>query len=204
MTTRTDESNAHTRLRDKALAELQAGTTPASTPWSMGIDALRLLHRLSGNPDTADDALKLLHELQVHQVEIDLQNEELVARERALVNELSCYRDLFEYAPTSCLLVDHEGMIAMGNCAAVEQFGIAQDDLPGRRLDSLVAAQHRKPLLDLLLAADRDGTGASLVVLTAGATLAPERLLFMASGTTIQGKVLFACCKLPDEQYPAS
>ena len=85
-----------------------------------GVDALRLLYRLSSNPDTAEDALKLLHELQVHQVELDLQNESIAAHEQALVEELSLYQDFYDSAPLGYLLVDGGCVVVRCNPAAAE------------------------------------------------------------------------------------
>ena len=67
------------QLRQAAEDSLKQGTTPPTKGWSISADALALLYRLASNPDSAGDALKLLHELQAHQVELDLQHEQLKA-----------------------------------------------------------------------------------------------------------------------------
>lgn len=151
MTKTTNEPNIYTQLRDRAEAQLQADTKTASThQWSVGIDALRLLHRLSSNPDSAEDALKLLHELQVHQVELDLQVEEVAANERAAVDDLSFYRNLYDFAPFGYLLIDLEGRVMQGNPAAAELFGVGHDDLEGHPIDTFLLPRSRPQLLDLL------------------------------------------------------
>lgn len=66
-----------TLLRQRAEGRLEEGMAPATLGWSTGTGALTLLHRLAGDPASAGDALKLLHELQVHQVELDLQHEQM-------------------------------------------------------------------------------------------------------------------------------
>lgn len=104
---------------------MKEGTTPITGYWSIGVDALRMLHRLSNNPDNAGDALKLLHELQVHQVELDLQNEEIAANERALVEELDLYRTLYDSVPFAYFVVDLEGTVIQGNLAAAELLALS-------------------------------------------------------------------------------
>lgn len=144
------ESTAFSQLRVRAEAHLKAGTTPPSTNWALGADALRMLHRLSSNPDTAQDALKLLHELQVHQVELDVQHEEIVANESVLLEDLSRYRALFDYAPAGYFLLDRDGIVVAGNLAAAELFGLARENLGGHRIDTILDQEFRPQLQDLL------------------------------------------------------
>lgn len=47
-----------------------AATTGTSTV--LGIDAMRVLMRLAVQPETAEDALVLQQELQIHQIEIEI------------------------------------------------------------------------------------------------------------------------------------
>ncbi len=189
-----DESNIYTRLRDKAEAQLQAGTTPPAGHWSMGVDALRLLHQLSSDPDKAHDALKLLHELQVHQVELDLQNEEIVANEQALAEDLQLYRGLFDGAPLAYFVVDLAGVVIQGNLAAAELFGVGVDHLEGQRIDSLLQPQHRPRLLGLLERVAARGASGSCVAET-GEGEACRQLQFLAAAAPARGQLLLACCE---------
>ena len=54
------------------------------------------------SPDTAADTLKLLHELQVHQVELDLQEEELRRSVAELESALFGSVQLYDFAPAAC------------------------------------------------------------------------------------------------------
>jgi hypothetical protein len=80
----TEDLSAHVQLRQKAETRISGGNAPATKGWTLGAASLMLLHRLASNPDTASDALKLLHELQVHQVELDLQHEHINDERQAL------------------------------------------------------------------------------------------------------------------------
>lgn len=188
-----NEPSAYIQLRDKAEAQLQAGTTPATSHGSMGVDALRLLHRLSSNPDNAEDALKLLHELQVHQVELDLQNEEIAANERELVEDLSLYRTLFDSAPLGYLLVDLEGNVIQGNFAAAELFGIGRDELEGHPIDTLLLAQSRPKLLGLLQQVAQSGARGSCVAETAESTQGARHMQCFASLSPERKHILLVC-----------
>ncbi|RCV90232.1 PAS domain S-box protein [Billgrantia montanilacus] len=188
-----NEPNVYIQLRDKAEAQLQAGTASAASHWSVGVDALRLLHRLSSNPDNAEDALKLLHELQVHQVELDLQNEEIAANEQALVEDLSLYRALFDSAPLGYFLVDIEGNVIQANFAAAELFGIERDELEGHPIETFLLAQSRPQLLGLLQQVTQSGARGSCLAETAGSTQGSRYLQLLASLSPERKHILLVC-----------
>jgi PAS domain-containing protein len=83
-----------------------------------------LLYRLSSDPASASDALKLLHELQTHQVELDLQHAQLLESENELHAQLAHYRALYEQAPIGYLVLEGDGRILQSNRAAAELLGL--------------------------------------------------------------------------------
>ncbi|MDO9599632.1 MAG: diguanylate cyclase, partial [Azoarcus sp.] len=77
------------------------------------------------------DALKLLHELQVHQVELRLQNEELRQTQAQLEASRALYFELYELAPVAYCTLGDEGMIIHANLVATTLLGTP----PGGLLD---------------------------------------------------------------------
>ena len=71
-----EEAYGLASLRQRAADKLGV-SSPAAGKRASQIDAMAVLHQLASSPATAADAMALLHELQVHQVEVDLQQEEL-------------------------------------------------------------------------------------------------------------------------------
>lgn len=62
------------------------------------------------------DALKLIHELEVYQVELKMQNEELVlAKKQAVDNAASKYAQLYDFAPSGYFTLNKHGEIIMLN-----------------------------------------------------------------------------------------
>ena len=57
------------------------------------------------------DELKLLHELEVHQIELELQNEELLQAEKEAQLSAEKYAELFDFAPLGYFIVSDEGNI---------------------------------------------------------------------------------------------
>lgn len=188
-----DESNFLSKLRSRAETQLQTGTSRKTGQWSLGIDALRMLHRLSSNPDSATDALKLLHELQVHQVELDLQNEEITANEQALVEDLNLYRELYDFAPLGYFVVDLQGRVVQGNFAAAELFGVAPDELEGQPLDTALSDESRPRLLKLLHNVSETGAKESCLAEMGWGSKGSREVMFLASKSVANEHILLAC-----------
>src|SRR5664279_3210855 len=71
-----------------------------------------------------DEALKLVHELRVHQIELEMQNEELVRAQAELTATRERYFDLYNLAPVGYFIVSHEGRILETNLAGVILLGV--------------------------------------------------------------------------------
>jgi len=87
------------QLRRRALARLTGRIDPAN-PRANSAAALGVLYELASSPATAADALALLHEIQVHQVEVQLQDEELRRSLAELEDDLVRHIRLYDLAPT--------------------------------------------------------------------------------------------------------
>jgi PAS domain S-box-containing protein len=113
-------------LRRKAEEEIRKGRLPGS----------------SG----ARDPRRRLHELQVHQIELELQNEELRETRAKAEQALAHYLDLYEFAPVPYLTVDLKGSIVQANLAAAEALKVARSRLVGRMLWDRVPREDRPGL----------------------------------------------------------
>jgi len=149
------------KLRQSAEERLKTGTAPSSQGWPAGAQALTLLHGLASEPATASDALKLLHELQVHQVELDLQHEQAEQDRRQLTDDLASYTALFELAPFAYLTLEPDGLLIAANRVAADwlapETGHAQE-WAGRRIEDLLAPECGAAVREML-AAVRKGVG---------------------------------------------
>lgn len=103
------------------------------------------------------DVQQLVHELQVHQIEMDMQNEELrraqAARDR--------YLDLYDYSPTGYLTLNSNGMILKGNLPGCRLIGATRTHLIGQPVTRFVNAKDQAAVLrhlrDLLATGVRQG-----------------------------------------------
>jgi len=66
---------------------------------------------------------RLLHELQVHEIELELQNEELRGANAALEEAQRLYQSLYEFSPIGYFNIDREGIISDVNLAGCTLLG---------------------------------------------------------------------------------
>lgn len=144
------EMERHDRLRRSARDLIDHGVPPRNHGGNLSVDALQLLYERASKPDSAADALKLLHELQTYQVELDLLYEQLQANEQEINEELTHYRSLYEKAPAAYLIVAKDGKIIEGNQAAGNLFGNHETDLAGMALSALLAPGQESVVTTLL------------------------------------------------------
>ncbi len=84
-------------------------------------------------------AAELLHELQVHQIELEMQNEQLRQAQVALEESRDRHVDLYEFSPVGYLNLDHEGLINEINLTAATILKVERNRLPYRRFVQFVA-----------------------------------------------------------------
>jgi PAS domain-containing protein len=97
------------------------------------------------------DAGRLVHELQVHQVELELQNQELRNALEQVEESRTKYSDLYDFAPVGYLTLDEKGTIKEANLTVTPQLGIDRSSLintpfpePGDKFDEISIRAFRR------------------------------------------------------------
>jgi two-component system, cell cycle sensor histidine kinase and response regulator CckA len=108
---------------------------------------------------TRDDAnvSRLYHELEVHRVELEMQNEELRVRRNELESSLEKYADLYDFAPTGYFTLDAVGIIRECNLAGAALLGEPRSLIAGRGFRPFVSPASRDAFDDFVRAAWADG-----------------------------------------------
>lgn len=161
------EPTPEQRLRIEAERRLKHGTTEESKAFTLSSEALSVLYQLACSPESAAEGLKLLHELQTYQVELDLQNEQLLANELDSVKRLTLYQALYEFAPLGYFVTGPDGQIRQSNVACSSLFDVEPEDFPKYPVDSLLQPESRPAFFSLLQELLKPGARASCVVQSA-------------------------------------
>lgn len=147
MKNRTTDAAGHRDLRTRAASKL---TGDGQNAPEIALAAFGVLHGLASSPSTAADALALLHELQVHQVELDLQAEELRGSRTELEAALRRQIQLYDAAPAGYCTVDLAATLLEVNQTGASQLGCGRDMLLGQSLFAFLAPESARELQQVL------------------------------------------------------
>jgi PAS domain S-box-containing protein len=100
--------------------------------------ATRELEILRADARAASDSARLVHELQVHQIELELQNRELSEAQSALEESRNRYADLYDLAPIAYLTLDQRGVVLDVNLTGAAMLGRQRALLIGLPFSALV------------------------------------------------------------------
>jgi len=137
-------------------SEITMGTNKAknlSTSVEMRRKAEELLQVKTAkrpSPRTNEDTQRLVHELEVHQIELEMQNEELrqVIAERDAI--LEKYQELYDSAPAGYFNLDHAGIINEVNQTGAAFLRVERSVLINNRLDAFISDETRPAFHDFL------------------------------------------------------
>lgn len=126
------------------------GDAPASAEARLRARAESIAQRVPAalmaavEPRSAEATERLVHELQVHQIELEMQNEELRRTQAELEVSRARYFDLYDLAPVGYLTTSEGGVILEGNLTAAELLGVPR------------AALGQQPLARFVVPGDQD------------------------------------------------
>ena len=88
--------------------------------------------------DLGGDQTQLIHELQVHQVELEMQKDELIVAQAEVARSFVRYQRLFDLAPVACVTLDRTGRVQDCNSRAATLFGVGRSQLGGQPLQKFM------------------------------------------------------------------
>jgi PAS domain S-box-containing protein len=94
-----------------------------------------------------DDVKQIIHELQVHQIELDLQNEELRNSQIALEESRAQFMHLYHHAPVGYVVLDHSGIISQVNATFARMVNRDPSHLLGKPFAHYILGEDRPVFL---------------------------------------------------------
>ena len=90
---------------------------------------------------TPEQMLGLVHELRVHQIELEMQNENLRHTQTELELARDRYVDLYDFAPVGYMTLSESGVILDANLTVASMLGVERAQLLGRPMTQFIVAE---------------------------------------------------------------
>jgi PAS domain S-box-containing protein len=137
------------------------------------------------------DLRRLCHDLEVHQVELELQNEALRELQYNLQISEEKYRDLYDFAPIGYITLDADGRIHEANLMAASMLGEPRASLTNQRFQYFL---ERESIRDFIIFRDRvlATEGKETIVVRLRATREHESAWVLVEGKVSEGQTLRA------------
>jgi len=94
-------------------------------------------------PVSAEETQRLIQELQIHQIELEMQNEELRQARVEVEAGLALYTELYDFAPVGYFTLSRDGIIRRANLTGALLLGMERGRLVGRRFGHFVSGSDR-------------------------------------------------------------
>lgn len=109
-----------------------------------------LFDTLEKHPEQNDEVKRMMHDLFVHQVELEQQNRELQEMQEKLEESRDRYADLYDFAPVAYVTLDSTGSVQEINLSGAELLGKERQDLIGVSLAGFAEPGNRRVVLSFL------------------------------------------------------
>ena len=110
---------------------------------SSGVSAL-------GTSSSPEEILRLVHELEVHRIELVMQQAELAQTRIELEHSLDLYTELYDFAPVGYLTLGRDSAILQSNLTATKMLGVDRSRLQAMWFTQLVMPEDHQALEALL------------------------------------------------------
>ena len=137
-----DKRNGKSPLQKGELRSLAEARLKQNTP-SNDIEAQSI-------KSTPEEMLRFVQELELHHVELEMQEEELVKSRIELEDSLSMYSDLYDFAPIGYLTLGRDSLIQQANLTSSRLLGVDRSSLLGMHFKHFVAPEDNKVIDELL------------------------------------------------------
>ena len=102
------------------------------------------------------DINELIHELEVYQIELEMQNEELRRTQMILIESRDQYHELYEFAPLGYFTLDEKALIRQVNLTGADLLGLPKSKLINTKFSRFISPEsqddfyfHCKRLIDI-------------------------------------------------------
>jgi len=124
------------------------------------------------------DSKRLMHELQVHQIELEMQNEELRRANETAETALRKYTMLYDFAPMGYFTLDSDGIIEDLNFTAAELLGDRRFSFVGNNF-KLFVSETFKEIFNTFLDTVYAGSAKESCEVMLGYSNSPYRNVYM-------------------------
>jgi PAS domain S-box-containing protein len=107
---------------------------------------------------SSEKARELFHEIEVHQIELEMQNQELQEAKQRLEEARDLYSNLFDFAPVGYVLLNEKGVVMNINLTGCNLLGIDRVKIKGKPFSMLVLKSETEKLFLKLKEAFTTGT----------------------------------------------
>ena len=113
-------------------------------------ERLKAMGPADGTQRIQTEAQRTIHELHVHQIELEMQNEELRHARNEAETLLEKYTDLYDFAPTGYFSLDAKGRVLEVNLTGASLLGVNRSKLIRQRLTQFMTSDSRALFLSFL------------------------------------------------------